>query len=309
MGYVPQSNRIYFFRENYGSRIDRIYAADLKEHFKSISVKPISFSDHNCVIGEVDVNCNIGIGRYYWKLNTKLLELNGIEQDFSVVWNRMLQYKNRYHNIIDWWELCVKVGIKQVLKKKGLEESRLKHGLVRYLESKLKKLYINIHVNDTLDMIEVNRLKDKINRIKDNILEGVKIRARVKEQIDGERPTPTLFGKLSASKSKPLITEVKLEHSFNNFPTNTILTDQNNISKYISSYFEGVYSKKETDTEKQDWFLSFKQRSITDSDNDMLTSEIGEEEILLILNYFCKNKSPGIYGIPIEFYLKFFYTD
>ena len=115
---------------------------------------------------------------------------------------------------------------------------------MRYLESKLKKLYKNIHINDTIDMIEVNRLKDKINRIKDNILEGVKIRARIKEQIDGERPTPTLFGKLSASKSKPLINEVKIEHSFNNFPTNTVLNDQNSISKYISCYFEGLYSKQ-----------------------------------------------------------------
>ena len=38
----------------------------------------------------------------------------------------------------------------------------------------------------------------------------------------------------------------------------------------------------------------------------MLTSEIGEDELLLILNSFSKNKSPGIDGIPIEFYLKFF---
>ena len=58
--------------------------------------------------------------------------------------------------------------------------------------------------------------------------------------------------------------------------------------------------------DKQDWFLSFVKRSITESDNDMLTSEIGEEEIFLILNSFSKNKSPGIDGIPIEFYLKFF---
>ena len=34
-----------FFRENYGSRIDRIYAADLKDNFTKIWVRPVSFSD------------------------------------------------------------------------------------------------------------------------------------------------------------------------------------------------------------------------------------------------------------------------
>ena len=69
-----------YYRENYGSRIDRIYAADLKENLKNILVKPISFSDHNSVIAEVDVKCNIGMGKYYWKLNTRLLEIDEIEK-------------------------------------------------------------------------------------------------------------------------------------------------------------------------------------------------------------------------------------
>ena len=50
-----------------------------------------------------------------------------------------------------------------------------------------------------------------------------------------------------------------------------------------------MYSKKETDNEKQDWFLSYIQKSITDADNDMLTDEIGEQEILLILTSFEKD--------------------
>ena len=117
----------------------------------------------------------------------------------------MLKLKNKYQNIIDWWEYCVKERIKQFFQKKGMEESNFKYGLVRYLESKLHRIYKDIHGTDTLDMKEVNRLKDKINRVKNDILEGVKIRARIKDQIEGERPSSTLFGKQSTNKSKPLI--------------------------------------------------------------------------------------------------------
>ena len=64
-----------YFRENYGSRIDRIYAGELKDQFTSINVKPISFSDHCSVITEINLDSNLSLGKFYWKLNTKLLDL------------------------------------------------------------------------------------------------------------------------------------------------------------------------------------------------------------------------------------------
>ena len=92
--------------------------------------------------------------------------------------------------------MCAKKIHLQILsKKKGREKSRLNHGLIRYLEGKLHRLYKVMHATGELDMKEVKRLKEKINGLKDQILEGVKIRARVKEQIEGETPSSTLLGK------------------------------------------------------------------------------------------------------------------
>ena len=68
----------------------------------------------------------------------------------------MVQIKNKFQNIIDWWENCVKVTVKHFFHKKGIEESHLKHGLIQYLESKLHKMYRNINESNTLDMKEVN---------------------------------------------------------------------------------------------------------------------------------------------------------
>ena len=129
---------------------------------------PISFSDHNCVIVELDVDCNVGMENYYWKLNAILLELGGVVEK-TKLWNNMVQIKNKFQNIIDWWENCVKVTVKHFFHKKSIEESHLKHGLIQYMESKLHKMYRNINESNTLDMKEVNRLNEK-NQIKDGIL-------------------------------------------------------------------------------------------------------------------------------------------
>ena len=163
-----------------------------------------------------------------------------------------------------------------------------------------------MHVNGTLDLKETKRIKDRINNIKDDILEGVRIRARVKEQVEGEVASSSLLGKQSTNKNKPYISEIKTEHASGDFEIDTILNNQINISKYVTSYYTNLYSKSITDKKCQDWFLSFIDKSISDSDNNELVREISDDEILLTMKAFSTNKSPGIDGIPIEFYLKFF---
>ena len=64
--------------------------------------------------------------------------------------------------------------------------------------------------------------------------------------------------------------------------------------------------KKVTDIIRQNWFLTFIEKTITSADNDILLREITDEEIYYTIEKFCLNKSPGIDGLPIEFYLKFF---
>ena len=62
-----------YFRDNYGSRLDRIYAADFKNNLCNIITKPIPFSDHHGVIVDIKLNVDIEMGKFYWKMNTKLL--------------------------------------------------------------------------------------------------------------------------------------------------------------------------------------------------------------------------------------------
>ena len=260
-----------YFRENYGSRIDRIYAGELKKQISSIYVKPVTISDHSCVMTEIDMDYNISLGKFYWKLNIKLLDLENIEDDFVFFWNNLLKLKYKYENINEWWEYCAKVKIKCFFQKKGREESNMKYGLIKYLEWKLHKLYKILHDTGTLDLKETKILKDKINNIKDDILEGVRVRARINEQVEGEIPSSSLLGKQSNNRNKPLISEIKTEQSIGGFKNDIILNSQNNISKYITCYHENLYSKPNIDKNRQEWFLSFIKKSISKSDNDELT--------------------------------------
>lgn len=112
-----------------------------------------------------------------------------------------------------------------------------------------------------------------------------------------------MLGKQSCNKSKPIISTIRTEQNILTFNTDTILDNLGDISSYISKYFENVYSEHSTDESKQNWFLSFIDKSVDDSDNLNLIKYITENEIFEIMETFNQNKSPGIDGLPIEFYL------
>ena len=87
-----------YFRDNYGSRLDRIYATDLASSISNIITKPIPFSDHHGVIIDISLNTSIEMGRFYWKLNVRLLEDQDIEEEFKVLWDKMITRKIYYDN-------------------------------------------------------------------------------------------------------------------------------------------------------------------------------------------------------------------
>ena len=69
-------------------------------------------------------------------------------------------------------------------------------GLLEYLECSLSNLYIS----DGNNYNEIKSLKCRINSIKYKILEGVNIRARVSEQLEGEQISAYLIQKQSSIK-------------------------------------------------------------------------------------------------------------
>ena len=107
-----------YFRDNYGSRLDRIYACDFKSSITNIVTKPIPFSDHHGVIIDINLNGGIEMGRFYWKLNTKLLDDEHIEHEFKNEYCKMVQLISKYDNLNEWWEGCAKVGISKFFKKR-----------------------------------------------------------------------------------------------------------------------------------------------------------------------------------------------
>ena len=139
---VKHKDIVYTYaRQNYGSRIDRIYVKDIANYIEYINVGHVNFSDHSSVEMSIEFPNIPKMGKFYWKLNVSLLDDVHIKEDFKLEWAKIKNTICRYDSINKWWECYAKVQIKKFFIRKGREESQKKYGLLEYLEFKLNRLY------------------------------------------------------------------------------------------------------------------------------------------------------------------------
>ena len=295
-----------YVRTNFGSRIDRLYAKDICNFITWIDVINVSFSDHSCVKCVIKMPNIPKAGIFYWKLNTALLELPDIESKFKMEWGRIKSFKNRYANINSWWDSYAKPQIKNFFMRIGREEKQKKYGLLNFLEYSLNRLYNEVNISGNVDYSKIQMIKDRIENIKLDILNGVKVRSRVEEQLQGEHVSAYLIKKQTNINSKYLITSIKAEPGIlENVSNNTILNNKDSIQLYIQNYYENLYKEESFDIETQEWFLRFIDRKVSDEDSRWLDKELSEIEIHFAIINMNRNKSPGMDGLPIEFYVRF----
>ena len=170
-------------------------------------------------------------------------------------------------------------------------------------------MYNNLDTSGNLDYQEVKNLKDIIDNLKLQILNGIKVRSRVQEASLGEIPSSYLLGKLKSNNKKKLMSKIVAEDNIDDaFIQGDLLDETDKINEYVYKYYKKLYSKGGTNEDLQNEFLNLIDTKLLDEDNDMLTEEITIDEIEKVIETTSNNKSPGIDGIPYEFYKTFWET-
>lgn len=286
-----------YYRRNYAARLDRIYVSKLASNIKDVFTYPVSFSDHHCVCVSLDIAVQTHVARPRWKLNVSLLENENVQANFVIVWSHLLERRNMFPNLIQWWEILVKPQIKTFYITQGKEIKRLKLGLLNYLENNLRELYDNANVNNIIDYDMIHDIKNKIDLYREKEVEGIKVRSRLKDNIHGEGISRHLIAKQKELSQRKIITQMKKDDG-------TLLTSTPEIKKYAFDFYKNLYSKFDGNNDKQMFFLSFLQNELSDNDREKLCAPISSDELFRTLKPMDPNKTPGWDGLPIEFYQK-----
>ncbi|KAI7801458.1 pol-like protein [Triplophysa rosa] len=287
-------------RENFISlaRLDRFYC--FRYHFiivKKCVISPVGFSDHCLVLCEVFI-ANVKSRSAYWHFNVSLLEDIYFKDVFSKFWEKFKFEKNCYRNLRQWWD-CGKVNIKILCQQYAFNVSRDITRSIRELESEIINLQNLVEAKREQRFIDA--LKGKKSALVDLLgtrTQGAFVRSRFQMLTQMDAPSRFFFGLERKNGQSRFMHSIRSE-------TGQELNEPADIRRRAVQFYAELY--RDEHKENKELSASFYKVlfNISKDSKKKLDKPLSGQELLTALKDMKPGKVPGIDGLPVEFYKKF----
>ena len=223
-------------------------------------------------------------GRGSWKMNTTYLN-EETQEPVRLRWDNWRGQQRQYPTKLNL-SIVTKNKIKNWFKTLAREKQQLKHQYKNFLYAVLRDLYKQEDVNKEQSN-KIREIKAKNTKIQLEDLRGTTVRAKIANMQD---ETPSVFQIIKERKREKRKYINKIKDNNGN-----VVTTQTTIKQVFENFFYQLYSTAQKDTEQQ-------------RENNPQTAYVelfNMDEITSALQRCPKNKSPGEYGLTVEFYFNF----
>jgi exonuclease III len=282
-----------------GSRLDRVYLDQRLMPFASSRTIRCTLSDHDAVLCTVDV-AKIERGDGYWMLNCSSLSHPGLQDNIRALCKEVTERLDL--NASDRWEL-LKFQVRQA----AMEHAK-RVGKARTAElDAATKAYTDALDQWTLQPTEANGVVVTATRLHLEHLEATrfaaaKIRSRQRWHIKGERPT-RYFCQLEKERALDK-TIAKLDHP----TTGAKCTSPRDMGEAAAAFYGDLFSPDAPDNLDAINTLLNRVPGTTRLDavqTALCDSPISLDDLKTALDSTASGKTPGIDGLPKEFYSAF----
>ena len=275
------------------TRIDRIYVPKhwLKKDGSS-TIVPFPWSDHDIVITDFHVPKTVQRGHGTWKLNKSLLEDIAYIDTIKSFLNKWKDNKPLFPNISLWWD-TLKHHIKGLTINFATEKNKLLKE--QFLEA--DKLLKFEQEQDDPNGANMRDAREIIQNYESERNKGIFIRSKTQYYEEFDRPTKFFFNLQKSNLQKSTIFELQ--------KGGQVISDQSEILNECHSYYQELYTKQQTCPNSQQYLLKNIKRSLTQDQRFDLDKPLLQTELFKALTKMKPGKSPGIDGLPMEFYMVF----
>ena len=280
------------------SRLDRIYVSS-SVAVASCLHSPCYFSDHDCVVLNFSFPERAGGGGGFWKCNVSVLADAGFQREFRKAYAGWRTLKEGYDNELLWWE-DVKSRIKHFIISFSCRLAKKKRQRRESLLASLRDVVsaLNSGRSDQDTLSRYDTLKGELQDLDDIEAEGARIRSRVRDLEEGEKPSKFFFQLEAAQARKKLISSVRS-------PNGDIVTSTEGISNVYREFYLDLFTEEPVEAASQPPFLDSLSRVLDEDSRVDLDSPLELPELDAALCSMANGKTPGGDGLPKEFYVKF----
>ena len=275
------------------SRIDRIYVNTVNiNNITKIQYIPTPYGGHK-VLSFVRKTQNEK-GKGYYKMNTSILN----DQKYKELVEKTVEEIEgmQIEDDIEKW-----VTFLSIIKSKSISYSQTKNRV----KKKLKK-----HIIDEIQKIE-EALKEKENtryaylqqkfkEMEKLEIEGYKMRIKYLPSFEKDEPDIAFYSKLEQKKvAKDTITQIAETKN------GEIYTDNENIMRISTQFYTSLYTPNKVKIKTQEKLLGNIKKKISQEQRQKLDAPITYDELKTAVFKMEHGKTPGLDGIPIEFYQEY----
>jgi len=278
------------------TRIDRIYIPDkLKKKILDCTYVDYVQSDHRAVIVKTNLAnlINKKISSPYWKMNVKVIEEEDYEINVKHLLNSCVIEKTPNISILQWWDTIFKPRLK---------EMTIKYCTIRNRNIKLQKNFTSkcleqlseeiINGKDRYD--EYSNFKKQEAELFENKGQSLLIKGRLKGQVQNEQSS--IAHTINEMKRNESRTIDELENKLGDIKK--LEWEKQNI---VYDFYKDIF-KIETKNSEPTMYNINPRIKLDSNENRRLIDNIHISEIKSAIDDLNDGKSPGLDGIPIEFY-------
>ena len=280
------------------ARLDRFYISKHSLNLtRCASIQPRFRSDHRPLRFYMQL-APPSSQNGHWCLNQSILK----EQNYTDIINHFwAHWKTTAHSFSSpalWWDVG-KNHIKSITREYCSSRSRS----LRENENRLKTEIAFLEAQNTLSEEALNDLDVKKKELDDltlNNVRGACIRTKFHHLRRLNAPTRFFFDLERREGCQRHISHLQNEKG-------EVITDSEKIEQIAKSFYEDLYTKSATDSAAQDELLRDLPQ-LSDLSKDLLEDDLSLDEFTAAIKESPCNKTPGIDGIPFEFYRHFWNT-
>ena len=143
-------------------------------------------------------------------------------------------------------------------------------------------------------------MQQKLKEIEEVEIEGYKTRIKFMPSFEEREPDIAFYSKLEENKkAKQAITQLAENEN------SEVHTDNENIMRIATDFYHNLYSEGKVNEKTQRKLLANVKKKITLKQKNKLDSPLTLEELKIIVFQMIRGKTPGLDGIPIEFYQEY----
>ena len=283
-----------------GSRIDMIW---IPSRFlglvSSVGIFPFFRSDHSYVYLEIDLPFEIERGKGIWKFNTSHLKDESFCAEIERFWTNWRTEQCQFLALSAWWD-AGKARLKKLIGQWSWETSYTRNQKIKTLNDSLSILHQQM-VSGEAPPSRYEEVRAELEAALETKAKGAQIRARTQWAEEGEKSTKYFLRQEKIHGQRRLIAAIRRVDG-------SIAKETSDILAVWRDYYFKLFSAQPLDHHDQCQFVNSLERQLSPEEAETCEGPLSLPECHVALRAMALNKSPGIDGLPTEFYLTFWGT-